>query len=207
MPAKKKPAAPNGAAPNGATGTIPIHCQYDRLVEPSSLRFNPANDNTHSPEQLERIAAVFREIGIRHPIIVSRGSGMVVVGEGRARAALLIPGCLVPVAEQDFSGEAEELAFLAADNKLSSLATRKESATIALFERIRAATPAFNLAGTGYVEKEIARLKATVREKVKNQKRDVSEFGVLVYAKDAAAQKEIFDRLTKEGHNCKIVCC
>src|SRR5688572_4290401 len=125
MPTKKKAAAPASAAHGNANGAaesapvnIKIHCKYDRLVEPGALKFNPLNDNRHPEDQLSRLAVVFREIGVRHPVVVSRRSDMVVVGEGRARAMLLCPGAMVPVVDQDFISEEEELSFLAADNKL-----------------------------------------------------------------------------------------
>jgi DNA modification methylase len=164
MPAKKSaipvaaPANGNGAAGSGAPVAITIHCKYDRLVEPGALRFNPLNDNRHPKDQLERLAVVFREIGVRHPVVVSRRSEMVVVGEGRARALQLCPGAMVPVVDQDFVSEEEELSFLAADNKLGSLANRDDAATAALIERIKSRSPLFNLAATGYANTEITRM-------------------------------------------------
>src|SRR6188472_2527653 len=118
---KNPPPPPEPESESSEPAAIAVHCHHDRLADPGSLRFNPANDNKHPEEQLRRIVTVFREIGIRHPVIVSRRSGMVVVGEGRARAAMLIQGCKVPIVEQDFASEAEELAFLAADNQLPEL--------------------------------------------------------------------------------------
>ena len=93
MPSKPKPTAPvsddgKGApAPeNGDNKPLTVHCKYDRLVEPGALRFNPLNDNRHPEQQLARLVVVFREVGIRHPVVVSRRSELVVAGEGRARA-------------------------------------------------------------------------------------------------------------------------
>ncbi len=208
MPTKKKPTPPPDPEPTEPVA-IAVHCHHDRLADPGSLRFNPANDNKHPEEQLRRIVTVFREIGIRHPVIVSRRSGMVVVGEGRARAAMLIPGCKVPVVEQDFESEAEELAFLAADNQLPELSSRDRDATAALIARIKAAQPAFNLAATGYAEAQIKKMMGALNagnnkpeEKPFNYK---PQYGVIIVCDTEAAQEETYNALSQQGYTCKVV--
>jgi hypothetical protein len=209
MPKEKKPPpAPPEPAEPAEPAAIAVHCHHDRLADPGSLRFNPANDNKHPEDQLRRIVAVFREIGIRHPVIVSRRSGMVVVGEGRARAAMLIPGCKVPVVEQDFESEAEELAFLAADNQLSDLSSRDRDATAALIARIKAAQPAFNMAATGYAEAQIKKMMGSLTAGAKpaaNTFNYKPQFGVIIVCETEAAQEETYNALTSQGYTCKVV--
>jgi hypothetical protein len=62
MPKEKKP-PPETSEPE-EPAAITVHCHHDRLADPASLRFNPANDNKHPEDQLRRIVTVFREIGI-----------------------------------------------------------------------------------------------------------------------------------------------
>jgi DNA modification methylase len=150
------PVAP--ASPDPTPASVAIHCRYDRLVAPTDLRFNPANNNHHPPDQIALLSRLYQETGIRHPVIVSTLSGMVVAGEGRARAGLLIPGCLIPVVDQPFNSEAEELSFLLADNRLQELSDRDETGTAAVLARIKANNPAFNILTSGYSEKLIDRL-------------------------------------------------
>jgi hypothetical protein len=208
MSKEKKP-PPEASEPAPAEpATITVHCHHDRLADPGSLRFNPANDNKHPEEQLRRIVTVFREIGIRHPVIVSRRSGMVVVGEGRARAAMLIPGCKVPIVEQDFASEAEELAFLAADNQLPELSSRDRDATAALIARIKAAQPAFNMAATGYAEKQIKKMMGTLTAGTKPADKHFNykpQYGVIIVCETEAAQEETFNALSQQGYTCKVV--
>lgn len=208
MPTRKKPRpSPDGEKPAAPEASpIAIRCHYDRLEDPASLKFNPLNDNKHPDEQLRQIVAVFREVGIRHPVIVSRQTGYVVVGEGRARAVMtLIPGFRFPVVDQDFpGGEAEELAFLAADNQLPTLSTRDRDATAALIAKIKERNAAFNLAATGYAAAQIKKMLKTTASKP--EKIQPSEFGVLVYADDEKAQKSIYERIQALGLRCKIVC-
>ena len=205
MPKENKPPSePPAAEPV----TIAVHCHHDRLADPGSLRFNPANDNKHPEQQLRRIVTVFREIGIRHPVIVSRRSGMVVVGEGRARAAMLIPGCKVPVVEQDFASEAEELAFLAADNQLPELSSRDRDATAALIARIKAAQPAFNMAATGYAEAQIKKMMGALTSGAKAPDKPFNykpQFGVIIVCESEAAQEQTYNALSQQGYTCKVV--
>ena len=99
--------------------SIPVHCAHTNLVNPNSLKPNPSNPNRHSAHQIQLLASIIQEQGWRNPVTVSKRSGLIVRGHGRLEAALLI-GCeLIPIDEQDYASEAEELADLLADNRLS----------------------------------------------------------------------------------------
>ena len=92
--------------------SIPIYCAHTRLIDPNTLKPNPANPNRHSAHQIALLASIIQEQGWRNSITLSKRSGMIVRGHGRLEAALLI-GCeSVPVDEQDYASEAEELADL-----------------------------------------------------------------------------------------------
>jgi len=105
-----------------------IRCAYSTLVCPSTLRPHPRNPNTHPSAQIEMLAGVIAESGWRHPIIVSKRSGYVVMGHGRLEAAILL-GCeTVPVDYQDFETEADELAAMVADNRLAELSVMDREA-------------------------------------------------------------------------------
>ena len=68
-------------------------------------------------------------------------------------------GCeKVPVDEQDYASEAEELADLLADNRLSELAELDEGDLKRVIERLRGADPSFDVELTGFMEDEIAKL-------------------------------------------------
>lgn len=88
---------------------------------------HPRNPNQHPAKQVELLARVIRHQGWRNPIVVSRRSGFVVAGHGRLLAALKNAEQTVPVDLQDFENEAEELAHLAADNRLAELSEMDES--------------------------------------------------------------------------------
>ncbi len=135
-----------------------IHCAHSALVDPATLRPNPANPNRHGAGQIQLLAAIIRDHGWRAPITVSKRSGLIVRGHGRLEAALLL-GCeQVPVDYQDYASEAEELADLLADNRLSELAELDEEGLRRLIAKVRESDPEFNVELTGFMEDEIARL-------------------------------------------------
>lgn len=132
-----------------------VQCAHTALVAPSTLKPNPANPNRHSAHQIQLLAAVIQEQGWRSPITVSKRSGLIVRGHGRLEAALLM-GCeRVPVDEQDYASEAEELADLLADNRLSELAELDEDDLKKAIERLRASDPAFDTDLTGFLAADL----------------------------------------------------
>ena len=94
-----------------------IHCKYDELVDPKTLRDHPRNRNKHPKAQIKRLATIHRELGIRKPIVVSNLSKCIVAGHGN-KLAMIENRCKAPVVYQDFADEAEEYAFLQADNAI-----------------------------------------------------------------------------------------
>jgi len=99
-----------------------VNCQHSYLADPKTLSPRENNPNSHDDRQLEVIAKILRHQGWRSPIVVSKNSGLVVCGHGRLAAALSMELEKVPVDEQEFENEADEMAHLIADNRLASMA-------------------------------------------------------------------------------------
>ena len=138
--------------------SIPVHCAHTRLVDPNTLKPNPANPNRHSAHQIQLLASIIQEQGWRNPVTVSNRSGLIVRGHGRLEAALLI-GCeTIPVDEQDYASDAEELADLLADNRLSELAELDEDDLRRCCSNPSDADPDFDIELTGFMEDEIRKL-------------------------------------------------
>ncbi|MCF7675097.1 MAG: ParB N-terminal domain-containing protein [Akkermansiaceae bacterium] len=138
--------------------SIPVHCAHTRLVDPNTLKPNPVNPNRHSAHQIQLLASIIQEQGWRNPVTVSNRSGLIVRGHGRLEAALLI-GCeTIPVDEQDYASEAEELADLLADNRLSELAELDDDDLRRVLKSIADADPDFDIELTGFMEDEIRKL-------------------------------------------------
>lgn len=100
---------------------IEYHCKYDKLVDPAELKPHPKNPNIHPQEQIDALCRFIRVSGWRQVVTVSNRSGFIVAGNGRRAAALTLP-CKAPVVYQDFESEADEIAYLLADNRFAELA-------------------------------------------------------------------------------------
>jgi hypothetical protein len=98
---------------------IEVKCLYDELVSTKSLKDHPKNRNKHGQDQLDRLAEMYKYHGIRHPIIVSKLSGLIVAGHGRKLAAIRAGVKKFPVVYQDFKDADAEYAFLISDNSIS----------------------------------------------------------------------------------------
>jgi site-specific DNA-methyltransferase (adenine-specific) len=95
---------------------------YDKLLPLSSLKPNKFQRNKHPKEQIERLAKIMREHGVRHPIHISTRSKQVCFGHGRWEAAELNGWDKYPVVYQDFKSAKEEFACVQSDNAIASWA-------------------------------------------------------------------------------------
>lgn len=106
---------------------VKYHCKYDKLVTPEELTTHPRNANMHPEEQIDALCRFIRVSGFRQPVTVSNLSGCIVAGHARRLAAKRV-GCDCPTVYQDFDTEADEVAFLLADNRLAELAVTDDDA-------------------------------------------------------------------------------
>ena len=76
------------------------------------------NARTHSPEQIEQIAASIREWGFTVPVLIDE-AGMIIAGHGRVLAAQQLGLLEVPVIVARGWTDAQKRAYVIADNKLT----------------------------------------------------------------------------------------
>ena len=76
------------------------------------------NSRTHSPQQVDKIAASIREFGFLNPIIVDGQNG-IVAGHGRVLAAQKLGLASLPVIEAGHLTKAQKRAYVIADNRLA----------------------------------------------------------------------------------------
>lgn len=130
---------------------------YDLMpVAELKTKFHPDNNNLHPASQLSLYGEVL-SAGIRRAAVLSALSGRLVVGHGAVLAADAMGWESFPVQVQSFESEAEEMAFLLADNELPKLSKRADPKTAAILSRLRE-KQGFNLSATGMKEKAIQRL-------------------------------------------------
>lgn len=92
-----------------------LNVQYRR---PDELIPYVRNARTHSPEQVQRIAASIKEFGFTNPILIDGENG-IIAGHGRLAAAQLLKLESVPTIELKGLTETQKRAYIIADNKLA----------------------------------------------------------------------------------------
>jgi ParB-like chromosome segregation protein Spo0J len=131
--------------------------QLQGLMEPvENLRPHPANPNNGD---VDEILASLHRIGCYRPIYASVSTGHITGGH-HLYAALVEAGFeQVPVVWQEYTPD-EELAALAADNQIARRAVMDPGLELALVEAIHRSEA--GLAGTGYEEYDLSRLREDV---------------------------------------------
>lgn len=100
-----------------------FHCKYDKLVPISSLKPFDRNRNKHTPEQIERLAYLLREHGVRAPIVVSTLADYcdtIAKGHGTVAAMKLNGWTEVPVVYQSFGSYDALYQFVQSDNAIAA---------------------------------------------------------------------------------------
>jgi len=89
-----------------------------KTVSVESLIPYARNSRTHSPQQVDKIAASIKEFGFLNPIIVDGENG-IIAGHGRVMAAQKLRLSDLPVIEASHLTEAQRRAYVIADNRLA----------------------------------------------------------------------------------------
>ena len=78
------------------------------------------NAKTHSPEQVEKLAASIREFGFVSPILIDE-QNQIIAGHGRVLAAKALGMKKIPAVNVEGLTEAQRRAYIIADNRLTEL--------------------------------------------------------------------------------------
>ena len=89
------------------------------MVAPGSITPDKRNSRTHSPEQIQQIAASIAEFGFVNPILVDADGG-IIAGHGRLAAAKTLKSKKVPVIRLGHLTATQKRALLIADNQLAA---------------------------------------------------------------------------------------
>lgn len=128
---------PNGGIMGTKNEAPKVRCAHTKLVDPRELIPNPENPNKHPVKQLQLFAKIMQASGVRRPVTVSNLSGMVVKGHGELAVYLLKGWPQVPVDYQDYDSPEQEVADMAADNRLGKLSQLDKTALKALMKKLR----------------------------------------------------------------------
>jgi len=148
---------------------IEIHCKHTKMEDLVNLIPHPQNPNKHPEKQIALLAKIIRHSGWRSPVVVSKRSGFIVSGHGRLDAAKLLNEEKVPIDEQDFKNEADELAHLVADNRIAELSGLSDGKLTELLSGLSETDLDMEL--TGFDGDEIAKLLEMNREEVEGSEK------------------------------------
>lgn len=126
-----------------------------KLVSVDKLVPYQNNARTHSPEQINKLRSSIREFGFINPIIIDKDYG-IIAGHGRLLAAKEEGMTEVPCVFADHLTEAQKKAYIIADNRMALDAGWDEELLRVEIEALQAES--FNLALTGFDEKELSKL-------------------------------------------------
>ncbi len=130
------------------------------------------NARTHSAEQIQKLRSSIREFGFINPVIIDKDYG-IIAGHGRVAAAKEEGISEVPCVLVDYLTEPQKKAYILADNRFALDAGWDEELLRIEIESLQGAD--FDVALTGFDEKEIADLFATTSDEVKDDDFDVDE--------------------------------
>jgi DNA modification methylase len=122
-----------------------------------SLLDFPDNPNRHPRRQLAKLAKVMGKVGFIGVIVINR-KGFILAGHARRQAALMAGIEEVDCLVVEHLTEAEERAFVLADNRIGLDATADVQLVSLQLDKILAANPDFDLSLTGHDADEIDRI-------------------------------------------------
>lgn len=104
-----------------------VKCAYDEMVDIHKIVENPRNANTHSKEQIDRLAKIIDFQGQRSPLVIDSKTQYLVKGHGRLLALKKLGWEKVAVDYQEYVSEAQMYADMIADNEIARWAEFNEA--------------------------------------------------------------------------------
>ena len=168
--------------------------QY-KTVPTDSLIPYVRNARTHSPAQVDKIAASIREFGFLNPIITDGQSG-IVAGHGRVMAAQKLGLDTLPTIDAAHLTEAQRRAYVLADNRMALDAGWDNDLLRIELQDLDAA--GFDLALTGIF------LEPSMGAEPKDLSDAAERFEVIIECSDETEQERAFNHTDSGGFKCRI---
>lgn len=168
------------------------------------------NARLHTDAHVAELAGSIKEFGFNVPIVID-GEYNIIAGHGRVLAARKLGMPQVPAVLVSHLTDVQRRAFILADNKIHDnsifdfelLGLELEELTELGFDLTLAGFDSSSMqeinfgSGDGFVDSDLGRPPENSAYK--------EQYGVIIMCSDAGQQQEIFERLTGEGFNCRIV--
>ena len=163
------------------------------------------NARTHTPAQIEQVAASIKEWGWTVPVLVDE-SGVLIAGHARTLAAQKLGIEEVPCMVARGWSEAQVRAYVIADNKLAENAGWNQELLAAEMSDLQGM--AFDLGLMGFDAAEVDGLLGVPDEQPEKEESGIDyneNFAVVVVCQSESHQQEVYDRLTSDGYDCKVL--
>jgi ParB-like chromosome segregation protein Spo0J len=172
------------------------------LVAIDSLTPDPANVRLHPDHNLDAIKASLKRFGQQKPIVAD-AAGIIRAGNGTWAAAKALGWERIWAVTTTLSG-GDAAAFAIADNRTAELA---QWDTPALASQLAALDAHLQLAA-GFTPEEMAALTADIADAAVEDAPDLAlrqVFEIAVQCEDEDDQREVYERLTGEGRQCRVM--
>jgi ParB-like chromosome segregation protein Spo0J len=204
MPRKPPPKPPVDLAPGLVV----------RRVALDAIHPDPANTNTHDGRNLAAIVASLRTFGQVEALVVQKGTGKIIGGNGRLEAMRSIGMTEADIVEVE-ADNVHAAALGIALNRTAKLSAFDDVALARTLEAIRS-EPDFPLEATGFEDAEVgALLDRIAGERIGGgDGGDGDEGGIeeiherheiIVECDGEGQQRQLFDRFQSEGLKCRVV--
>ena len=176
-------------------------------LDPHELTPYENNMRKHSPEDIEQIKASIQADGFNDPLGIWGENNLIVEGHGRQIAALEMGLDKVPCIRLDHMTETQRRDYAIRHNRTAELsgwdfAKLEEEIAALEIEGVDLSGLKFELdglSGGGATEDDS---QASTESTFHYQE----QYAVTVMCKDEADQQEIYEHLTQEGYECRVVC-
>lgn len=156
------------------------------------------NNPRKNDEAVDYVANSIKEFGFKVPIIVDK-ENVIVTGHTRYKASKKLGLEEVPVIYADDLTEEQIKAFRIADNKVAEFSTWDLDKLELELEDINFDMSEF---GIEDLEVDVEENSDEVSEPNFNYK---EQYGVIVMCKSEEEQEKVYNKLTEEGYECKVV--
>ena len=157
------------------------------------------NNPRKNDEAVDYVANSIKEFGFKVPIIVDK-ENVIVTGHTRYKASQKLGLEKVPVIYADDLTEEQIRAFRIADNKVAEFSTWDLDKLDLELEDIN-----IDMGNFGIENLDIEAIDGDDEEISESNFNYKEQYGVIVMCKSEVEQEEVYNRLTEEGYECKVV--
>lgn len=168
--------------------------EYKNISDIIPYENNPRkNDNA-----VDYVANSIKEFGFKVPIIIDK-ENVIVTGHTRYKASQKLGLTEVPVIYADDLTEEQIKAFRIADNKVSEFSNWDLDKLELELEDIN-----LDMSDFGFEDVEV-NVEEETSEVVEPNFNYKEQYGVIVMCKDESEQEAVYNKLSQEGYECKVV--